>query len=88
MDSLLIDFSVRDHNNILHDIPYARQDSLLTDETMISTLEFNSFDIPSGSNTLIIEVNPDSDQPEQFHFNNLAYLELNNNPDIRDPLLM
>lgn len=87
MDSLLIDFAVRDQNNVLHDIPYARQDSLLTDETMISTLEFNSFDIPSGSNTLIVEVNPDNDQPEQFHFNNLAYLELNNNADIRDPLL-
>jgi len=87
MDSLLIDFSVRDENNVLHNIPYSRQDSLLTNETMISTLEFNSFDIPAGSNTLIVEVNPDNDQAEQFHFNNLAYLALNNNPDVRDPLL-
>ncbi len=87
MDSILIKFNVRDQDNVLHTIPYTRQDSLRTDSTMISTLSFNSFDIPSGKNTLIVEVNPDFDQPEQFHFNNLAYLSMQNYKDIRNPLL-
>jgi len=38
------------------------------------------YDIPMqsypGQNQLILEVNPDNDQPEQFHFNNLLYQAL------------
>ena len=87
MDSLLIGFYVRDAANVLYPIPYARQDSLLSDSTMIANLQFSSSAVPAGTNTLIIEVNPVNDQPEQYHFNNLAYLPFLNGPDKRDPLL-
>jgi len=87
MDSLLIRYAVMAQNNVVYEIPYSRQDSLLSDSTMISSLSFNSGDIPAGKNTLIIEVNPALDQPEQFHFNNLGYLRFDNNADIMDPLL-
>lgn len=87
MDSLLIAFYVIDQNHLRHDIPYERKDSLLSDETMVASLDFNSTEIPTGKNTFIIEVNPDNDQPEQYHFNNIGYLGLNNVADIRNPLL-
>ncbi|MFI5170781.1 MAG: C25 family cysteine peptidase [Chitinophagales bacterium] len=89
MDSLLIQFNVRDQNNILHPIPFTRQDSLLSDQTMISTLQFSTKPevMPPGKNTLIVEVNPNNDQPEQYHFNNLAYIPFYNAPDVRNPLL-
>lgn len=87
MDSLLISVQVRDVANVLHPVPYERQDSLLTDETMIATLGFSSSDFPTGNNTLIVEVNPKNDQPEQYHFNNIAYLPFFNAADTRDPLL-
>lgn len=87
MDSLLISFYVIDQNHLRHDIPYARQDSLLSDASMTAMISFNSMEIPSGKNTFIIEVNPEDDQPEQYHFNNIGYLNLENVPDIRNPLL-
>ena len=87
MDSLLIGFNVRAQNNVLYPIPYSRQDSLLSDQTMIATLQFNSMDVPSGKSTLIVDVNPDNDQPEQYHFNNLGYISFYNAADIKNPLL-
>lgn len=87
MDSLLIGFGVIDVSNVYHPIPYSRKDSLLTNETMIANLQFSSADVPSGNNLLKIDVNPNYDQPEQYHFNNVALLPFNNTRDIRDPLL-
>ncbi|MBC8172847.1 MAG: hypothetical protein H7X71_02980, partial [Chitinophagales bacterium] len=87
MDSLLIDYHIIDKSNIEHTIPHVRQDSLLSDETMISSVQFNTLQYPAGLNILSIEVNPDNDQPEQYHFNNLGYISLYVAPDISDPLM-
>lgn len=87
LDSLLISFKARDMANNLVTIPYERQDSLLSDSTMIAHLVFTTAGMSTGFNTLILEVNPDDDQPEQYHFNNIAYIPVYNSPDIRDPLL-
>lgn len=86
MDSMLIEFSVVDHANVKHMIPYERQDSLLIGENMISHINFSTATL-SGYNTIFIEVNPDNDQPEQYHFNNLGFIPLYVKPDIADPLL-
>ncbi len=87
MDSLKIAFTVIDQNNLIHTIPYARQDSLLSDETMIAYLQFATADIPAGRNTVMIEVNPKYDQEEQYHFNNIGFLPLVNELDHKNPLL-
>jgi len=86
-DSVLIEFYVRDISNNKFPVPYARRDSIKSDSTFIAVLEFSSASVPAGEQTLIMEVNPDIDQPEQFHFNNIAYLPFQNAADIRDPLL-
>jgi hypothetical protein len=40
-----------------------------------------------GNNIIYIEVNPDEDQPEQYHFNNFAFRNLYVKPDSLNPLL-
>ena len=72
MDSLLVNFSVIDQNNISHVIPYERRDSLLSGERQIHSISFDTRDFPAGHNQLFIEVNPNNDQPEQYHFNNIG----------------
>ena len=87
MDSILIQFQVRDAANNLMSVPYARQDSLLSDSTRIVQLTFNTTTIPAGNNTLQITVNPNKDQPEQFSFNNYASIPFYIDPDVHDPVL-
>jgi hypothetical protein len=41
----------------------------------------------TGSNTLYVEVNPDDDQLEQFHFNNFVYHDFYVNQDLASPIL-
>ncbi len=40
-----------------------------------------------GLNTILFEANPDGDQIEQYHFNNLAFKTLYVKPDSLNPLL-
>lgn len=87
MDSLLISYTVKDAANGFHPISYPRQDSLLANGSMISTIEVDTRTLPAGSAVLIVEVNPANDQPEQYHFNNIGYLPFRILGDVSDPLL-
>jgi hypothetical protein len=40
-----------------------------------------------GLNKMVIEANPNNDQPEQFHFNNYAVIDFQTYPDNINPLL-
>ena len=86
MDSLLISFSVLDRHNNLQVLPYARQKPLLADSVIIATLTFSTFGLV-GLNSLLIEVNPNNDQLEQYHFNNLAQISFYVTSDNVNPLL-
>src|SRR5690606_29118466 len=71
MDSLLIAFKVLNKYNQLLPINYPRQRPLLADSVMIVNLEFSTRGM-AGINSLLMEVNPNNDQLEKYHFNNLA----------------
>ncbi len=73
MDSLLISYQVVDGNNNVFNIPYARQKPLLKDSVLVSVLSFSTTNMSGGCN-LYIDVNPNNDQLEQHHFNNLGQL--------------
>jgi hypothetical protein len=60
--------------------PLAIGDVLTIDYT-IPTVNF------SGINSLYVDVNPDNDQPEQFHFNNFLFKNFFVRPDNYNPLL-
>lgn len=86
MDSLLIAYYVVDQNRKVISIPYPRQAPLKADSVLISEVEFSTFGM-AGHNTLVIEVNPNNDQPEQTHFNNIGQLPFTVLRDNINPLL-
>lgn len=87
MDSVLTAFRVRDAANNIGSASL-RFDSLPGGDTIIlryrKTLNSNTY---NGSNQLVIEANPDEDQPEQFHFNNFAIINFTAEGDVINPLL-
>ncbi|WP_162903102.1 putative type IX secretion system sortase PorU2 [Taibaiella koreensis] len=86
MDSMLVNFKIIDANNIKHDLASKRFRKLAGNDTLIASLDFN----PStyhGKNFLFLEANPNNDQAEQYHPNNLGYLDLFVNADKYNPLM-
>ena len=93
MDSLLVSYFVEDKNHVKHYIDYPRQDSLKVNQVLRDTLEINTSGF-SGLNSLWVEVNPyvngsivQTDQPEQYHFNNLIQIPFYVKSDDVNPIL-
>ena len=93
MDSLLINYWIKDNQQIKYPISYPRQDSLKINETLRDTISFSTVGL-SGWNTLEMEVNPYingslsiKDQPEQEHFNNLLSIPFFVTKDDENPIL-
>ena len=85
-DSLLVDYYVLNNNREIIDIPYNRLPVLKADSHLISSIEFSTLDL-TGNNTLVIDVNPDFDQPEQNRFNNIAQIPFFVTSDNINPVL-
>lgn len=94
MDSLLINYWVTDKNQVIHPIPYNRQDSLRAGEVLRDTITFSS-EYLGGNNTLWMEVNPYNngfnnslkDQLELAHFNNVLQIPFFLEEDDVNPIL-
>lgn len=86
MDSLLIKYQITDNANVKHTITYPRQDSLRINDTLITSLNISSIAYPKN-NYFLIEANPNADQPEMFHFNNIALIPFYVIGDNANPLL-
>lgn len=88
-DSLKIKMVITDRNNIANIIPVPRRKPLLTvspNDTLHIGTTIQTHNLP-GKNTLYVEVNPDEDQPEQYHFNNFTFRDFYVRPDSLNPLL-
>jgi hypothetical protein len=85
-DSVRIKMIITDRNNVSHTIVLPKKRPLLVGDSLHIGATLNTAVYP-GMNTVFLEVNPDNDQPEQFHFNNFAYRNLYVKPDSTDPLL-
>jgi hypothetical protein len=94
MDSLLVHYWITDNNQVIHPIPYERQDSLEAGEILRDTLRFSTQGL-AGNNILWMEVNPYvnglqnqfKDQPELAHFNNLLQIPFSLEEDDINPIL-
>ena len=93
MDSLLINYWIKDNQQQMHIINYSRQDSLSVGEILRDTITFSTTGL-QGNNVLWMEVNPYingslivTDQPEQKHFNNLMQLPFFVLGDDENPIL-
>lgn len=93
MDSLLVNYWVEDANRVKHFLPYPRQKPLLAGDTLTDTIHFSTFNY-AGTNLLWMEVNPyvngsayQTDQLEQYHFNNLLQVPFTVRADDVQPIL-
>ncbi len=93
MDSLLVNYKIESADHQMQVIPYLRQGPLLSGEVLRDTITFSTLDLP-GYNGFWMEVNPYingsttvTDQPEQFHFNNILYLPFRVDGDDEHPIL-
>lgn len=85
MDSMLVSYTLRYHNNNSW-VEEKRYDSLRTNQTGNYTLDLDTqpFDGPAQ---LVVDLNPNGDQPEQTHLNNIWSRNLfihndNENPNL------
>jgi hypothetical protein len=86
-DSIRVKMIVTDKNNVQKVIsPPSRFKPLASGDTVhVRNLTLTSG--LSGQNTFYLDVNPDNDQPEQFHFNNFMYRNFYVRSDNVNPLL-
>ncbi|MCC7051129.1 MAG: hypothetical protein IT239_05055, partial [Bacteroidia bacterium] len=94
MDSLKINYWLIDRFNQRIDIPYlqqaplakVRQKPLLKHDTLYSSITLPTLPY-QGTNQLWMEINPNNDQVEKYHFNNFLNIRFGVNPDKQNPLL-
>ena len=86
-DSLKVKLIVTDKNNVQHVImPSSKFKPLISGDTLHVRNPTTTTGL-SGLNTFFLDVNPDNDQPEQFHFNNFMYRTFYVRSDKLNPLL-
>lgn len=87
MDSVLIQYSILNlDNNTLTVLPYPPQAPVNAFQTLISNFTYSSIGM-SGNNVLLVDVNPNGDQPEKFRFNNALQLPFYVIADKINPIL-
>ncbi|HQW93169.1 MAG TPA: FlgD immunoglobulin-like domain containing protein, partial [Ferruginibacter sp.] len=85
-DSMKINFTITDRNNVPHLVTLPKGKVLVSGDTLIVSYTIDTRDYP-GNNTVFVEVNPNFDQPEQYHFNNILFKDLFVKADNFNPLL-
>lgn len=85
-DSLKIKIVVIDKDNVSHQLSLAKRKPLISGDTLSFSYTIDTKDY-AGMNTLLVDFNPDNDQPEQFHYNNFLYRNFYVKPDKINPLL-
>lgn len=83
MDSMLVRFEILGTNKLV----YKRLAPVAAGDTLHATISFETADLTGSQYQLLVEVNPDNDQREQFHFNNIGLLGFKVRQDIINPLL-
>lgn len=85
-DSLKVKVTVTDKNNVQRVLPVSKQRRLPGNDTLHVYAPIDTKTL-IGDNTLFIDINPDNDQPEQYHFNNFAFAKFYVRPDTLNPLM-
>jgi len=85
-NTIKVNMSVRDQSNQLTTLTVPRLKAVVSGDTAMLTYQVNTENL-SGANTLLVDINPDNDQPEQTHFNNFFYRTFVVKGDILKPTL-
>lgn len=86
MDSMLVKYWIQDIDRNNFPVEYNRQKPLLPGDILYDTLSIPSLNY-QGPNTVWVEANPDNDQPEQYHFNNIGSYDFFVDRDNINPML-
>lgn len=86
MSEMLVRYKVIDENNVSHPYSEVRYRALPGNDTLVAEVDIDLDKYP-GTNYFMIEANPDNDQPEQYHPNNIGYLKVHMEADKKNPLL-
>ncbi len=86
MDSLLIKYWMVDKNHTIHPLGQFRHRKHPANDVLFDTISAPTSGM-DGLNSLWMEVNPNSDQPEQTHFNNIGVVNFFVSRDKTNPLL-
>ena len=86
-DSLIkVKFVITDQNNQPHVIDIPKRKALVAGDTLILKYSIDTRNY-AGNNTIYVDFNPDNDQPEQYHFNNVLFKDFYVKEDQYSPLL-
>ena len=86
MDSILVKYSMIDENNQKSILGYKRYKPLPILDTIIANYELKT-NLITGYHTLEVDVNPNNDQLEQYHPNNLGLKSFYVSADKKNPLI-
>ncbi|GAA4326397.1 C25 family cysteine peptidase [Flaviaesturariibacter amylovorans] len=84
-DSLKVKVVITDRNNVTRVLPLGRFKPLPAGDTLHVRFPVDTRLI--GANSMYVDVNPDNDQPELYHFNNFIYKNFFVRGDTLNPLL-
>jgi Peptidase family C25 len=85
-DSMLVSLKVVDNNNVVRNFPLPKFKKINPGDTIRISQSIDTRTLV-GTNTLIVDVNPNNAQPEQYHFNNFMYRNFFVKGDNINPLL-
>jgi hypothetical protein len=78
--------TITDNKNFPNIIPLPKGKVLISGDTLMVQYKIDTKNFP-GNNTLFLDVNPNNDQLEQSHFNNVLFKDFYVKPDNYNPLL-
>jgi hypothetical protein len=84
--NMKLKFVLTDKDNVQHVIDIPKGKILNPGDTLTLSKSIDTRNY-TGNNTLFVEFNPDDDQPEQFHYNNILFKDFYVRPDKYNPLL-
>lgn len=86
MDSMLVRYKIIDEKGVQHLLSDTKYKKLNGNDSIHINVQFDPKPYP-GKNYLFIEANPDNNQPEQYHPNNLGYLPFEIKTDKYAPVM-
>ncbi len=85
-DSVKVELTIIDNNNVTHVIQIPKQKPLVSGDTITIHYDIDTKNYP-GQNTIFVDFNPNYAQPEQYLFNNFMYTNFYVKSDKYNPLL-
>jgi len=85
-DSIRIKLVIIDRNNVQHELFPDKGRPIISGDSIVVRFSIDTKNYPEN-NIMYLDINPDNDQPEQYHFNNFLYRNFYVRPDKKNPLL-